>query len=482
VASSTIFPFPATRGVSTPPRPPAPVAARRDDFAGAMDNALDVRAPRRADAGSRPAARRPDAPRPREAADKGAVAPARNPNTAKQAARPGRLEAPADEAPVERKADASPNDTAVVAASQPETAPEPKTEGAALAQAGDQAAEDTAGDAVANAAVICAPASLPGDGEADGEADADGVEGTDPLARGRRWTPPGDEANAPGEASPNSAALRGKGAHGLGLKLGHAIQQAREDASATPGEALAQVAKNIVAAAHAEAGSTEATGEPVTQAVETAIANAQTAAAASAETAIETAASLVDAVAAAEGSADTTPGDAQAQEHAQAKPQAPNGQAGNGPAVAVGGVESGMKFTVNSAAGTAAYTSAAPRAEETVLPQIVQSIRLQAVQGVSEARVQLKPEHLGNLNITLKVEHNQVTATIQADVAAVRQWIESHEASLRQSLSEQGLELARLEVHPDGQQASRDEQGGDQPRRQPRRRAWHDEATFEVLV
>ena len=59
---------------------------------------------------------------------------------------------------------------------------------------------------------------------------------------------------------------------------------------------------------------------------------------------------------------------------------------------------------MNIAAGNAAYASAAPRHEEVVLPQIVQSIRLHAAQGSSEARVQLKPEHLGALNITLKVE------------------------------------------------------------------------------
>ena len=86
--------------------------------------------------------------------------------------------------------------------------------------------------------------------------------------------------------------------------------------------------------------------------------------------------------------------------------------------------------------------------------------------------------------ITLKVEQNQVTATIQADVAAVRSWIESHESSLRQALSDQGLHLAKLVVQEDGQQASPDEQDGDRPRRQPqRRRSWRDdEVTFEVLV
>jgi flagellar hook-length control protein FliK len=139
---------------------------------------------------------------------------------------------------------------------------------------------------------------------------------------------------------------------------------------------------------------------------------------------------------------------------------------------------------VNSAAGSAAYTQAAPRAEEAVvLPQIVKSIRLQAVQGTTEARVQLKPEHLGHLNITLKVVDNQVTATIQADVAAVRQWIESHEATLRQALSEQGLHLARLVVHPDDQQTQTDQREGQGQGRQPRRRSWREEEqTFEVLV
>ena len=143
----------------------------------------------------------------------------------------------------------------------------------------------------------------------------------------------------------------------------------------------------------------------------------------------------------------------------------------------------GVRFTLTGAAGNAAYANASPRSEEAVLPQIVQSIRLHAVQGTTEARVQLRPEHLGALNITLKVEQNQVTATIQADVAAVRAWIESHESSLRQALSEQGLQLAKLVVHPDEQQTSKDERDGERPRRQSRRRSWRDEeATFEVLV
>jgi flagellar hook-length control protein FliK len=118
-----------------------------------------------------------------------------------------------------------------------------------------------------------------------------------------------------------------------------------------------------------------------------------------------------------------------------------------------------------------------------MLPQIVQAIRVNALQGASEARVQLKPDHLGALTITLKVEHGQVTATIHAEVAAVRGWIESHESSLRQALSDQGLHLAKLIVEEDGQAPSGDAKEQETPRRQTRRQSWKDESqTFEVLV
>jgi flagellar hook-length control protein FliK len=460
VVTATTFPFPATSRVGTPTRPPAPAASNRVDFGGAMDDALDTRA--------------------REASDKGPPVQARKGNTAKPASRPERSERPSDDAPVGRKADSS-STTAPVVADQPETPADAKTESGAIALAGEQTSENADPEAIADVPVVCDPASLVCEGA--GARDADAIDGDDPLARGRRWAAPsGDATNTQERPTPNAVANGGKGIPGLGLKVGHAIRQAGADASAAPGEALAQIAKDVVAAAHADAGAAEgAGGQPVTEAIESAAAKTETAAA-SAESAVETVASALETVAAVDASADTNAGDAPPQDHAQAKPQASNTQANPNTAVAVGGVENGARFTVNSAAGNAAYTSAAPRAEETVLPQIVQSIRMQAVQGTTEARVQLKPEHLGNVNITLRVEHNQVTATIQADVAAVRQWIESHESSLRQSLSEQGLQLARLEVHPDGQQAARDEQNSDQSHRQQRRRSYREEATFEVLV
>ena len=475
---NTVLPFPAASGVNTPPRPPSPTAASRDDFAGAMDDALDARATRRADSTSRAAARRPDPARPRDAAEKDAAGPARKASSATPAAKTGRAASADDDISVEREAEAS-SDDVVVADPSDATPAEAKTADDTTAQSGDQAADDGIVDELAATAVNCDPALL-----GEGEGDADAADGDDSLARGRRWATQAAQANEDGETAANGGAHRAGGAAGSGLKLGHAIQQARAEANAAPGAALAQVAQDVVAAAHAEATAAEvATNEPVTEAVETAVAKPQTASAAAAATAIETAASALETVAAVEASAQAGTGESETQDQTQHKPQTAGAPGTHAATVAVSGPEGGVKFTVNSAAGNAAYTNAAPRGEEAVLPQIVQSIRLHAVQGTTEARVQLKPEHLGTLNITLKVEQNQVTATIQADVAAVRQWIESHEASLRQSLSEQGLQLARLVVHPDGDQPSKDAPDGERPRRQPRRRSWRDdEQTFEVLV
>jgi flagellar hook-length control protein FliK len=297
---------------------------------------------------------------------------------------------------------------------------------------------------------------------------------------------PAEHAAEASQSAPTAASGQsGDGGAGLPLKIGRAIQHARTDGNATPGQPLADIAQAAVAAAHADADEAPAANDaPVTQAIKNTVAVPTASPAADVTTGVENAASaVVEAVASAEASADNTgTRDSSAQEQASPKPQTQSASTTAPATVAAAGPSDGVRFSVAGAAGNAAYTSAAPRNEEAVLPQIVHSIRLHAVQGTTEARVQLKPEHLGALNITLKVEQNQVTATIQAEVGAVRQWIESHESSLRQALSEQGLHLAKLVVNPDDQQA-RDDHKEDRPRRQPRRRSWRDqEATFEVLV
>lgn len=136
------------------------------------------------------------------------------------------------------------------------------------------------------------------------------------------------------------------------------------------------------------------------------------------------------------------------------------------------------------AATASAATSAPLTKADDVLPQIVQAMRLQMRQGIGEARVYLKPEHLGAVTISLRLEHGSVSATIHAEAPVVRQWIESHESVLRQSLTEHGLQLQRLVVHGDGASPNQEREASEERlRRQRRHRASLENApTFEVVA
>lgn len=111
---------------------------------------------------------------------------------------------------------------------------------------------------------------------------------------------------------------------------------------------------------------------------------------------------------------------------------------------------------------------------ESVHAQIVRSLKVQWTGGLSEARVTLRPEFLGEVVATITVEQGVVSATLQADTPEVRHWIEAHTSSLRDALVEHGLKLDRLTVaEPAREPADADRQGrprGRQPEAPPSRR------------
>ena len=127
---------------------------------------------------------------------------------------------------------------------------------------------------------------------------------------------------------------------------------------------------------------------------------------------------------------------------------------------------------------------------EAALPvQIVQSMKLQWASGAGDATIRLKPEYLGDLTVSIRVEQGQVTASLQASTPEVREWIQGHESMLRQGLADQGLNLDRLVVSDDASNPSHDReapdghaQGRGQQQAPPRQRRQTDDATFELLV
>lgn len=164
-------------------------------------------------------------------------------------------------------------------------------------------------------------------------------------------------------------------------------------------------------------------------------------------------------------------------------PAGPRGLEGSTPVSTVP-AQAPVDFARYLAAAASPESRAAGRALDEVAPQLVQAMRLQATQGGGEVRVQLRPEHLGAVTIDLRVEHGRVSASFNAEVPAVRQWLEAHEGSLRQGLSDQGLHLERFVVSKDGESPQRDSQGHEDARRRQTRRGRPDEeqVTFEVIV
>ena len=137
----------------------------------------------------------------------------------------------------------------------------------------------------------------------------------------------------------------------------------------------------------------------------------------------------------------------------------------------------------------AATAQDGPALDDVLPTQIIRTIRLQWQAGQGEARVQLRPDYLGELTVAVKVDQGAVTATLHAESPDVRRWLESHSGSLRDALAEQGLRLDRLVVAdehgrqdaPDAERRDRQAgHDGEAPSRRRRGRPSADGSTFDV--
>jgi len=116
------------------------------------------------------------------------------------------------------------------------------------------------------------------------------------------------------------------------------------------------------------------------------------------------------------------------------------------------------------------------------LQAMVRTVRLfTGADGAGEARLQLEPDHLGPVALTVRVDQGAVSAHFRAETPAAQRWIETHQQELRAGLREQGLEVKEVVVttDPDGR---RERQADPQPRRPRARRTDGDTPRFEVVV
>lgn len=83
---------------------------------------------------------------------------------------------------------------------------------------------------------------------------------------------------------------------------------------------------------------------------------------------------------------------------------------------------------------------------ETMEGFVVKQFNVTTANGVSEARITLFPEQLGQVDVRISVQNGQLTALFVADTAAAKDLLENQLGQLRSALQSQGLQIDKLEV------------------------------------
>jgi flagellar hook-length control protein FliK len=106
-------------------------------------------------------------------------------------------------------------------------------------------------------------------------------------------------------------------------------------------------------------------------------------------------------------------------------------------------------------------TPSAPAGEETVF-RIVSRVAAAVQEGKSELHIQLRPEHLGGLEISLSMGEDGLSAKILTDRQSVHNMLAGDLPGLQEALREKGISVAHMEVaYEAGQQAPDRDASGD---------------------
>ena len=104
------------------------------------------------------------------------------------------------------------------------------------------------------------------------------------------------------------------------------------------------------------------------------------------------------------------------------------------------------------------------RANETeeIARQILDHMKVQVKEGVSELEMQLHPASLGNVHVLLVAKEGNITAQFTAQTEAVKAALESQMVQLREQFEEQGIKVDAVEVAVSNHQFEKQYQGDEQ--------------------
>jgi len=83
---------------------------------------------------------------------------------------------------------------------------------------------------------------------------------------------------------------------------------------------------------------------------------------------------------------------------------------------------------------------------ETMANLMVNKFEVKTSVGMSEARLTLTPEHLGQVDVRISMQNGQLTALFLTDTSAAKEMLDNQLAMLRANLQSQGLNVEKLEV------------------------------------
>lgn len=86
---------------------------------------------------------------------------------------------------------------------------------------------------------------------------------------------------------------------------------------------------------------------------------------------------------------------------------------------------------------------------------------LEMKQGVEQISIKLSPQHLGNLQLNLRMEDHQVRVEIVAEHRAVREALLQQVDQLKESLSRQNIKMESFDVTTANNGGLNQQQGGD---------------------
>lgn len=104
-----------------------------------------------------------------------------------------------------------------------------------------------------------------------------------------------------------------------------------------------------------------------------------------------------------------------------------------------------LASNTNAGASTTSFVMADEFADS-MSGLIVKKFDLSTLNGISEAKIMLFPEHLGQVDVRITMQNGLLTAIFQTDTAMAKDMLDNQMAQLRAALQAQGLAVDKLEV------------------------------------